>query len=685
MKKLLALAALIPSCAFAQTPNGTINAPIYATGYISQVGGTNVTTSIPPQPNHPTNLNIYTTGTVSGTWSIKLPNPPFEGQVLSFMCGAPAGAVSVTSSDGSTVDSGLPSSCAAGTNFAIQFDARSNIWRALFTNTITSTNVPAFTGGDCTSSSGSVVLTCTKTNGVPFAASATTDTTKVYNVVNATPRAENNTVLSALASTYSTSVIRLGYASPGDAPAVVYTPSGSPCTLNAGAGDGGSQIPTSDSKCWIGQITTVDNRIWGAKNDGATDDTTANQRAINYAITDATSAKPVYIGGLSLVSSSLIVNRAVGTTKNTLKFLPSGKNAGFLVNSAITIFDTTLPYPTDPSSEDIEFDGITFQAASNALIAYVISPGFLRVTFNNVVFNAIRLTTTANYLQSWTINGGSVNGAAGRFITADIAYALRITNVDFETNYDGISLSVAQGVTLIGNIFESGNRFFYTHYANGVTAVGNYFEANTSNDLVFNDVGYATQSNGIFSYGNTHFKGASSPAYAQVIGNSIGSGGANTTAYGPSATGSFGLYDDTNVLAGRFSSSGDVAIGNVITATGRNLAVQPSLVVLGQQSITAHAGGGQASATQLTGTVNNVTTCGAGGTDSVKLPPSPGFASAPYVSAIITISNQCAHAIQVFGSGSDFINNSPAATGVSQASGTVVMYINDAGGEWWTK
>lgn len=134
MRKLLALLPILASPALAQTPAGVINAPIYATGYISQVGGTNVTTNIPPQPNHPTNLNIYTTGSISGTWTIKLPNPAFEGQILSFNCGAAANAISVISFDGSTIDSTLPTSCSINSGFTIQFDQRSNIWRNIGSN-----------------------------------------------------------------------------------------------------------------------------------------------------------------------------------------------------------------------------------------------------------------------------------------------------------------------------------------------------------------------------------------------------------------------------------------------------------------------------------------------------------------------------------------------------------------------
>lgn len=124
---LIAFGAL----AKAQTPAGVINAPIYATGYISQVGGINVTTKIPRQPNHPTNLNIFTTEAITGTWSIQLPNPAFEGQIIGINCGASVTNISVNSSDGSSLDSSLPNSCAAYTGFSIQFDQRSNIWRNL--------------------------------------------------------------------------------------------------------------------------------------------------------------------------------------------------------------------------------------------------------------------------------------------------------------------------------------------------------------------------------------------------------------------------------------------------------------------------------------------------------------------------------------------------------------------------
>jgi hypothetical protein len=94
-----------------------------------------------------------------------------------------------------------------------------------------------------------------------------------------TPTAVSNTALSAIASTAYPQVTRLGFAASGDSPPLVYTPSGSACSLNAGAGDGGSQVPSADGKCWIAQFSApLDPRYWGAKCDGATDDTTAITR-----------------------------------------------------------------------------------------------------------------------------------------------------------------------------------------------------------------------------------------------------------------------------------------------------------------------------------------------------------------------------------------------------------------------
>lgn len=93
-------------------------------------------------------------------------------------------------------------------------------------------------------------------------------------------------------------------------------------------------------------------------------------------------------------------------------------------------------------------------------------------------------------------------------------------------------------------------------------------------------------------------------------------------------------------------------------------------------AITAFAGGGQASATALTGLINNVTVV-ATAADSVKLP-----ASAAGLMVLVTNSD-AADSMQVFGAGTDTINDVATATGVAQAAGKTALYICPVAGKWY--
>lgn len=108
-------------------------------------------------------------------------------------------------------------------------------------------------------------------------------------------------------------------------------------------------------------------------------------------------------------------------------------------------------------------------------------------------------------------------------------------------------------------------------------------------------------------------------------------------------------------------------LGGVLTTIHVNTGAifAPGSVATG---ITAHAGGGQASATLLTAQYNRVDTV-ATAADSVKLPP-PSF-----VGQVIAITNNdSADSLQVFGSGTDTINGVATATGVAQAAGKTAYY-----------
>ena len=95
--------------------------------------------------------------------------------------------------------------------------------------------------------------------------------------------AVTNTQLRAMAATSTPiSVFRDGFSTPGDGPRVAYTSSTSACSLNAGLGDGGVQVPTNNGGCWVATQPSGgwDARIWSAKCDGSTPD----QAAINTAL-----------------------------------------------------------------------------------------------------------------------------------------------------------------------------------------------------------------------------------------------------------------------------------------------------------------------------------------------------------------------------------------------------------------
>lgn len=103
----------------------------------------------------------------------------------------------------------------------------------------------------------------------------------------------------------------------------------------------------------------------------------------------------------------------------------------------------------------------------------------------------------------------------------------------------------------------------------------------------------------------------------------------------------------------------------------------PLRVMLGaQDTITAFATGGQTSATLLTLQQSRVTTVATAG-DSVKLPPSvPGLE--------LLVINHGANSMQVYGSGTDTIDDVATATGVSQMVNSLVIYTCTTAGAWYS-
>lgn len=146
--------------------------------------------------------------------------------------------------------------------------------------------------------------------------------------------AATNVALTLLSSTVGR-VQRDGYFTPGDIPSTVYTAATSACSLNAGAGDGGFQIPTSDGKCWVAGFTPGNFPLeqYGAKCDNSTDNLVILNKAVSSAISLYGSGKIVFPSGICRFSNSIEVS------SGTIVFSGQGRdNTTITITSANDVF-----------------------------------------------------------------------------------------------------------------------------------------------------------------------------------------------------------------------------------------------------------------------------------------------------------------------------------------------------------
>jgi hypothetical protein len=109
-------------------------------------------------------------------------------------------------------------------------------------------------------------------------------------------------------------------------------------------------------------------------------------------------------------------------------------------------------------------------------------------------------------------------------------------------------------------------------------------------------------------------------------------------------------------------------------------------------SLTANAGGGQTNALALTSEVNRITTVATAG-DSVMLPSTATIGSSNNSAyeqlsgqgMTVLLINHGANAMQVFGNGTDTIDDLATATGVSQMAGSMVLYTCTSAGKWYSE
>jgi hypothetical protein len=187
---------------------------------------------------------------------------------------------------------------------------------------------------------------------------------------------KNNTDLGALASNTVPSgfgVARLGYASAGDAPTVIYTAQSS-CPYNGGAADGGACIATSDSKFWVADLPTIlDLRIWGADITGASDSTSAVNKCLVIAANNGTGGQ-CYLPetGIIYLASSITLQPGSSIVCQSNNYgWPSNNLSGTIFNSMsqIRLASTATIHGNNSSRISgcmIAPQGMTFPQTSSA-------------------------------------------------------------------------------------------------------------------------------------------------------------------------------------------------------------------------------------------------------------------------------------------------------------------------------
>jgi hypothetical protein len=281
VKRLLLLVALFPALSFAQTyPSPTFQNLTVLGTYTGTIGASNLASQAA------NTILANATGSSASPAAVAITG-----------CNGAAQALQYTTSGGTS---------AFGCNSSIATSgANANITSLTGLTTPISVGQGG-TGATTSTGSGAVVLGTSPTIATPTISSPVITGTATVGAASFYPTVATNAALQALSTATTPTVTRLGFYSVGDAPPLVYTASGSACSLNAGNGDNGSQVKSADSKCWIANLGfgEADVREWGAKHDNVNDDTSSIQAASNFLI--ASGGGVIYVPQGSYKTTSTI-------------------------------------------------------------------------------------------------------------------------------------------------------------------------------------------------------------------------------------------------------------------------------------------------------------------------------------------------------------------------------------------
>jgi hypothetical protein len=350
------------------------------------------------------------------------------------------------------------------------------------------------------------------------AASCSTDTTNASNIsIGTLPQgrlpsvveqhvATNAALTASSTVTYPNGVWRDDYATGNGAPPLFYRASGSVCSLNAGAGDNGSQVLSSDGKCWLASFPAdpYDIRQFGGIGDGSTNNATAFNNAlaaqsasgqiglyfpkgtfnfsasVSYTLPSATAA--ITLAGDSQQSSILRWPSAGGgmtinypgqnnqATIHHLSFVTSQVGGG----NALSLIQTLGTIGNPANTPLTLLDNLNFHG----------NDGYAVAQYWTIALN-ITGVSNVNLTNSNIVGIGSAAGTGIVYLGTATAQAVVFNMIGVTLNYLNIGLNFgpyAQGITMSGGSNCVGSNYcFWATNGNGLdqlTVVGNQFNAN---------------------------------------------------------------------------------------------------------------------------------------------------------------------------------------------------------------
>lgn len=321
----------------------------------------------------------------------------------------------------------------------------------------------------------------------PINLGATPLTFTPYTVIGSTSASyvSSLTALKNAATTnYPRGVWRNTYGNGNGAAPLFYNPSNSPCSLNAGAGDNGSQVQSADGKCWIAALGSppYDVLQFGYIADGLTDNTQVLQNAVNaLPIEGGAVMLPAGVGcifgGLSTIGVTLSSYESIqglGTRASTLSacghdttVLTIGTFQGFVRNlqifgdNAPTATHTTLnitssselvllddiyvaygQVPISSQGGDVQFRNSAVNAAYGGSFFFVNGGNIWvqRSTFDQSLpyNNGVLPSCTPNCtISPWTTSQTFASGTGGTQVTNQGFYLQLMTNTGCTTASSG--------------------------------------------------------------------------------------------------------------------------------------------------------------------------------------------------------------------------------------------------------